>query len=74
MPDSSAGSCLDPRLPGTGLESRARQREGEAEAGPGPPSGGGGQQLGSSRDGGNMTEDREKPIRDMMQQGQHPKE
>jgi hypothetical protein len=40
VPDSSEGRFLDPELPGTGLESRARQGEGEAEAGPGPPGGG----------------------------------
>ncbi len=40
MSNSGFGSCLDPELPGTGLELRERCGEGEAEAGPGPPSGG----------------------------------
>ncbi len=55
-------------------DSLARRGEGEAEAGSGLPIGGGGDQLESSRDGGNMTEDCEKPIQDVMQQGQQPTE
>jgi hypothetical protein len=76
VPDNRVGSCLDPGLPGTGLELRSGQGEGKAEAGPGPFSGGGGRQLESSRDGGNMTKTPrlEKPIRDVMQQGQQPTE
>ncbi len=41
--------------------------EGEAEVGPGTPKGGGGDQLESSRDGGNMIKDCEKPIWDETQ-------
>jgi hypothetical protein len=40
VPHDSSESCLDPGLPGTGLELRVGCGEGEAEAGPGPPSGG----------------------------------
>ncbi len=65
---------LDPELPGTGLGSRAMQGEGEAEAGPGPPGGNKKRQLESSRDGGNMTKDCEKPIWAVMEQGQRPTE
>jgi hypothetical protein len=74
VPDSNPGSCLDLGLHGTGLELRTGQGEGEAETRPGPPNGGGGQQLEPSRDGGNMSEDYEKTIRDMTNQGQRPKE
>jgi hypothetical protein len=74
VPDRSAGICLDPELPRTGLETRAGQGEGKAEAGLGPPTRSGGDQLEPSRDGGNMTKDCEKPIQDMMQQGQQPTE
>ncbi len=63
VPDTSASSCLDPELPGTGLGIRAGRGKGEAEAGPGPPTGAGGRsQVEFSRDGGNMTEDFKKPI------------
>jgi hypothetical protein len=72
VPDIRVGSCLNPELLGTSLERRARQGEGEAEAGPVPPSVSGGRLLESSRYGGNMIEACEKPIRDMMQQGQRP--
>jgi hypothetical protein len=72
VPNRSVGGCLDPELPGTDLETRAGRREGEAEAGEGPPIRSGEDQLESSRDGGNMIQDCEKPIWDMMQQSQRP--
>jgi hypothetical protein len=53
------GRCLDPGLSGTGLQRRAGQGEGEDEAGPGPLFVEGADQLGSSRDGGNMMKDKE---------------
>jgi hypothetical protein len=62
VPNRSTGSCLDPGLPRTGLEIGAGQGEGEAEAGPGLPMRGGGGQLETSRDGGNMNWDCEEPI------------
>jgi hypothetical protein len=66
VPDRSAGSSLDPELPGTSLGIRAGHAEGEAEAGPGAPTAGvGGGQFEFSRDGGNMTEDCEIPNRDV---------
>jgi hypothetical protein len=37
MFNSSTGSCLDPELPGTGLEIRTKSGDGEAETGPGLP-------------------------------------
>jgi hypothetical protein len=59
-------------LPGTGLHRRVGQGEVEAEAWLGPPIGEGEDQLESSRDGGNMMKDKEKPIRDVMQEDQPP--
>jgi hypothetical protein len=47
---------------------------GEAEAGPDPVSGVGGDQLESSRDRGNMIDDSEKPIQNVMQKDQQPTE
>ncbi len=50
-----------------GLETRAGQEEGAYQ-------GRGGNQLDSSKDGGNMIEYCKKPIQDVMQQGQWPTE
>jgi hypothetical protein len=59
MPENSSDSCLDPELPGTGLELRGRRREGEAESGP-SRDGGGSWNPAEMRE--NMTRDYEKPI------------
>ncbi len=40
VPDRNMGSCLDPGLPGTGLQRRKGEGEEGTEAGPGPPSSG----------------------------------
>ncbi len=70
MPDRSVSNCLDTELPGTGLDAKEGREEKEAQAGPGSPITGGRDQLESSRDGGNIDQDREKPIRDVMQKDQ----
>jgi hypothetical protein len=59
------GSCLDPELLRTCL------RKG-ADTGPGPPCFGEKSQLEPSRDGGDMARDKEKHIRDVMQEDQRP--
>ncbi len=46
VPDKEAGSCLDPELPGTGLQT-------EGGEGPGPPYSGEKSQLEPGRDGEN---------------------
>ncbi len=58
------------QLPGSnGPWNRSAERGGEGtEAGPGPPSREGKDQLGSSRDEGNIMTDKGKAIRDMMQE------
>jgi hypothetical protein len=61
------GSCLDPELPGTGLQK-------ERGEGPGPPYSGEKSQLKPSRDGENMRRDREEPILDVMKEDQRPTE
>jgi hypothetical protein len=66
VPDKTVGSCLEPELPGTGPWG--------GNAGPGPPSLKEKSQLEPSRDGGDMTRDREESIWDMMQDGQWPTE
>jgi hypothetical protein len=58
---------LDPELHGIGLQK-------EADTGPGPPCFGEKSQLEPSRDEENMTTDREKLIRDVMQEDQQPTE
>jgi hypothetical protein len=63
VPDKEMGSCLDPELPGTGLQ----KEEGE---GPGPPYPGEKSQLEPSRDRENMRRDREDPIPDVMKEDQ----
>jgi hypothetical protein len=68
------GSCLDPGLPGTGLQRWARQGEGDAKAGADPPNGKGEDYLESGRDGGNMMKDKELSIQDVMQEDQRPTE
>jgi hypothetical protein len=70
---SSSGSCLDPNLPGTGLELRARKGEGRLRGGLAQLVGRG-WQLESSKDGENMTIVCVKPILDTTQQSQRPVE
>jgi hypothetical protein len=52
VPDSSPGSCLDPELPGTGLELGAMGGGGRAETG----SGLSGKKRDGSRNGADMEE------------------
>jgi hypothetical protein len=63
VPDKETGSCLDPELPGTGLQK-------EGGEGPSPPYPGEKSQLEPSRDGENMRREREEPIKDMMKEDQ----
>ncbi len=65
VPDRNTGSCLDPGIPGTGLQRREGEGMGKIEAGPGPYWRGKGQ-LESSRDGENMMSGKEEPIQDVM--------
>jgi hypothetical protein len=65
---------MDPELPGTGLGNKGRARVGGDRGRARPTYQGRGDQLESSRYGGNMIEDCEKPIRDVMQQGQQKTE
>ncbi len=67
MPDKTVGNSLDPELPETDLQGRS-------EAGPGPTSLKEENQLEPSRDGGDMTRDREEPIRDVMREDSQPTE
>ncbi len=68
MPDKKLGSCLDPELPRTGLRGVG------LDEGLGPPSLKEKNQLEPSRDGGDVTRDREEPIQDVMQEDQQPTE
>jgi hypothetical protein len=61
------GKCLDPELPGTGLQEKG-------EKGSGPPSPGKKSQLEPSRDEGTMGRDKEKPIPYVMEEDQQPTE
>jgi hypothetical protein len=74
VPDGNTGSCLDPGLPGTGLQRGKRVVEEGAEAGPGPPSRGEKDQLESTKDGGNLMRNKEEAIREVMREGQRPTE
>ncbi len=67
VPDKEMGSCLDPELPGTGL-----QKEG-GEA-PGPPHPGEKSQLEPNRDSENMRRDREDPHSGHEKEDQWPTE
>ncbi len=66
MPDRNTGSCLDPGLPGTGLQ---RGKEEMIEAGPSLTNREGKDQLELRRDGGNIMRGKKEPIRDVMQEG-----
>ncbi len=70
----NTGCCLDTGLPGNGLHMRMGKGEGEAEAGPDPSAREGKDQLDSGRDEGNIMEDIEEPIQDVMQEDQWPTE
>ncbi len=59
MPNRETGSCLDPELPGTGLQT-------EGGEGPGPPYFRKKSQLEPSRDEENMRRTEGEPIPDMM--------
>ncbi len=63
VPDKTVANCLDPEFFRTGLQDRS-------DAGPGPPR----SQLEPSRDGRDMTRDKEEPVRDVMQEVQRPTE
>ncbi len=65
MPDKETGSCLDPELPGTGLQT-------EWSEGPGPPYSREKSQLEPSRDGENMMRSLGEPIQDVMKEDQQP--
>ncbi len=67
MCPTETGSCLDPELPGTGLQ-------GKGEEGPSPSLSGEKSQLEPSRDGENMRRDRAAPIPDVMNEDQRPTE
>jgi hypothetical protein len=68
VPDETVCSCLDPGLPRTSLQG------GGSDMGPGPPSLEEKSQSEPSRDGRGMTRDKEKCIRDLMQEDQRPTE
>ncbi len=63
VPHKETGSCLDPELPGTGLQT-------EGDDGPSPPYSREKSQLEPSRDGGNIRKNVEEPIPDMTKQDQ----
>jgi hypothetical protein len=63
VPDKTVASCLDPELPRNCLQDRS-------DAGQGPPR----SQLEPSRDGRDITRNKEEPVRDVMQEGQQPTE
>jgi hypothetical protein len=66
MPDRETGSCLDPKLPGTGLQVR-RKRAWPAQSWLKS-------QLEPSRDEGTMRRGKEESIPDMMKEDQRPTE
>ncbi len=68
MPGKVTGNCLDPELPGTGLQM------GGGGEGPCPPIYGEKSQLGPSRDGENMRRSGGEPIPYMMKEDQRPTE
>jgi hypothetical protein len=65
VPDRKTGSCLDPELPGTGLQKGGN-------AGPGPPCIEEKSQLEHNRDEENLRRDREELIWDVMKVDQPP--
>jgi hypothetical protein len=67
VPNKETGSCLDPKLHGTGLQK-------EGGEGPSPFYSREKSQLEPSRDGENMRRDREEPIPDLMKEDQRPTE
>jgi hypothetical protein len=67
VPDKETGNCLDPELPGTGLQ----QEWGE---GPAPPYSGEKSQLEPSRDWEKMRRNGGEPIPDLMREDQQPTE
>ncbi len=67
MPDRETGSCLDPKLPGTGLQEGGKK-------GPSPPSLGRKSQLEPSTDGETMRRDKEESIPEAMKEDQRPAE
>ncbi len=67
VPDKEAGSCLDPELPGTGLQT-------EGGEGPGPPYSGEKSQLEPSKGGGKMRRSGGESIPDVMKEDQQPTE
>jgi hypothetical protein len=67
VPDKETHSCLDPELPGTGLQKEQGERPGQSH--PGEKS-----QLEPSRNGENIRGDRGEPIPDMMKGNQQPTE
>ncbi len=74
MPDRNKGSCLDLRLPGTGLNRGMGEGEKGTVSGPGPASREGKDQWKSRRDGGNIMRNEGNPIQDVMPEDQRPKE
>jgi hypothetical protein len=62
--DREMGSCLDPKLPGTGLRN--------GEKGPGPPFPGKESQLEPGTDEGTMRREKEEYILDVMKEDQWP--
>jgi hypothetical protein len=67
VPDREVGNCLDPELPGTGLQERGKK-------GPGPPRPSKKSQLEPNRDGETMGRGKEESIQDMMEEDQWPTE
>ncbi len=67
VPHREAGNCLDPELPGTGLQEGGKK-------GPGPPSPSKKSQLEPSRDGEIMGRGKEEPIPEVMKEDQQSTE
>jgi hypothetical protein len=67
VPNRKTGNCLDPELPGTGLQK-------EGGEGPGPPYSREKSQSEPSRDEENIRRDREELILDVMKEDQRPSE
>jgi hypothetical protein len=65
--DKETDSCLDPKLPGTSLQT-------EGSEGPGPPHSKKNSQLELSRVGENMITSEEEPILNMVKEDQWPTE
>jgi hypothetical protein len=67
VPDRKAGSCLDPKLPGTALQEGGKKV-------PSLPSSSKKSQLRPSGDGETMRRDKEESIQDVMKEDQRPTE